>query len=132
MLRYLTKFEVRNPAIDADIANAVEQFPFLPLATPRTHEFSHAVVLFPFPDSPTLIIKDLFNQRAVSRKLFRSKIGEREITDQICGRRILREFGDICFNKRVGKLRSVIRFLLLPIPENSECINKIPLRSTHS
>jgi hypothetical protein len=34
MLRYLAEFEVRNPSIDADIANAIELFSLLPFAAP--------------------------------------------------------------------------------------------------
>jgi hypothetical protein len=46
VLWYLTQFEMRNPAVNANIADAVEQFSLLAFATPGAQKFSYPVALF--------------------------------------------------------------------------------------
>jgi hypothetical protein len=81
MLRYLAELEMRNSTVEANIADPVEQFPFLTLATPGTQKFSYPVGLFSLLYSAIMIIKKLLNQCTVDRKLVRTKISESQITN---------------------------------------------------
>src|ERR1700736_1674041 len=108
---------MRNPAVNANIADAVEQFSLLAFATPGAQKFSYPVALFSLLYSSIVIVKKLFNQRAVSRKLLRTKISKSQITNQISRRGTLCERGYLLCLQRINELSGLVRLLLFPVAE---------------
>src|SRR5215469_1045672 len=127
MLRNLTQLEVRNPAVDANVAHSIKELSLFAVSAPSTQQFADAIALFSFPQSTARVVQQLFDQCTVRRELCRLKVGESQIADDVCGSGIFCKFGDLVLLETLDKLGRLIRILNLPVTERGERVDEVKL-----
>src|SRR5271166_491736 len=132
VLRNLAQLEMRNSAVNSDVADTIEKFPFFAISTPRAEKLADAIALFSFPRSATRVVQQLFDQCTVRRESLRTKIGKSQIPDQIRRYWILCKFGDRLFFQALSEFGRLVRILNLPVAERGESVHEVELGSAQS
>ena len=101
VLGNLSKLEMRNSPIDADIAHAIKESSLFAIPAPGSKQLANSIAFLSFPCPAARVEQELLDQGTMGRKLFRAKISKGKVTDKVSRGGIFHEFGDRFFGQLV-------------------------------